>query len=226
MLQSRRPVARQGIFRDVRVHRRYRWDRRAAAAQRHPLRRPCREVQVLPGVDFGAVRAGARGAAARDHSLLPSLSVRRGEAVRLLDRRQLPRGVRHARVQRHSLQPRVAAPRAHVRHAQGYARCRPHLQRNAGLPVHGKHRRQARLGPRARLRADDVDHAAAGHPRRLRGRHRRDEHRAALYRARLQVRPGRHRDRLERQRGGRSRLRQSQSRSRARADRPKVLPAD
>mmetsp|Transcript_31586 Transcript_31586/g.82522 ORF Transcript_31586/g.82522 Transcript_31586/m.82522 type:complete len:278 (-) Transcript_31586:672-1505(-) len=153
-------------------------------------------MPLLPGVDVGAVRAGAGGAAARDDAFLPALAVRRRQAVRLLDRRQLPRGVRHPRVQRHPLQPRVAAQRAHVRHAKGDACGRAHPQGAAERALHGQHRRQARLGPRARLRADDVDDAAAGDARRLRGRHRRDQHGAPLHRARLQVRARRHHHRL------------------------------
>ena len=58
---------------------------------------------------------------------------------------------------------------------------------------------QARLGLRGRLRRDDVAHAAAGHPRRLRRRHRRDAHRPRVLRDRLLARrPGLRRPRRHR----------------------------
>ena len=61
---------------------------------------------LLPGVHQRDVREGAGGAAAREHTLLPSQPVRRRQGLRLLDLRQLPRGVRHPRLERHPLQPR------------------------------------------------------------------------------------------------------------------------
>ena len=42
----------------------------------------------------------------------------RGQALRLLDHGELPRGLRHVRLQRHPLQPRVPAPRRDLRHPQ------------------------------------------------------------------------------------------------------------
>ena len=56
------------------------------------------------------------------HAFLSALALRRGEALRLLDHGQLPRGLRHVRLQRHPVQPRVAAPRRDLRHAQDHAR--------------------------------------------------------------------------------------------------------
>ena len=55
-----------------------------------------------------AVRPGAGNAAEGDHAVLPALALRRGQALRLLDHGQLPRGLRHVRLQRHPVQPRVA----------------------------------------------------------------------------------------------------------------------
>ena len=92
---------------------------------------------------------------------------------------QLPRVLRHARVQRHPLQPRVAAPRAGVRHPQGHARRRADQARAAGRARAGQSRRPARLGLRRRLRRGDVADAAAGRAGRLRDRHRRDAQRRA-----------------------------------------------
>ena len=55
---------------------------------------------------FGKV---ARNAAARDDTVLSALTVRRREGLRLLDHRELSRGVRAVCLQRNPLQPRVAA---------------------------------------------------------------------------------------------------------------------
>ena len=65
----------------------------------------------------------------RDDALLSALAVRRGEGLCLLDHGQLPRGVRHVRLQRHSLQSRVADPRRDLRHAQDHARPGAHPAR-------------------------------------------------------------------------------------------------
>ena len=46
------------------------------------------------------------------HALLPPLALRRGQALRPLDHRQLPRVLRPPRLQRHPVQPRVAPARA------------------------------------------------------------------------------------------------------------------
>ncbi len=72
-----------------------------------------------------------------DHAVPPAQPLRGGEALRLLDHGELPRGVRHVCLQRHPVQPRVAAAWRDLRHPQGDARP---VQRGAGpraLPVHG-----------------------------------------------------------------------------------------
>ena len=46
----------------------------------------------------------------------------RGQALRLLDHGELPRGLRHVRLQRHPVQPREPAARRDLRHAQDHAR--------------------------------------------------------------------------------------------------------
>ncbi len=73
---------------------------------------------LLPGLSLGDVRQGAGGAAARDDPALAALAVRRGQGLRALHDDQLPRVLRHARLLRHPVQPRVAAPRTGVRHPQ------------------------------------------------------------------------------------------------------------
>ena len=84
---------------------------------------------LLPGLDLGAVRQGAGNAAERDHAVLSALALRRRQAVRLLDHGELPRGVRHVRLQRHPLQPRIAAARRNLRHPQDHARPGAHPRR-------------------------------------------------------------------------------------------------
>ena len=104
-----------------------------------------------------------------------------------LDRRQLPRSLRHVRLQRHPLQPRVAHARRDLRHPQDHARAGAHQGRPAGAALPRQPRRQARLGPRPRLRRDAVADAAAGEAAGLRHRHRpavqRSRVRPALRRA-------------------------------------------
>ena len=65
-------------------------------------------------------------AAEGNDAVLSALALRRGQALRLLDHGQLPRGLRHVRLQRHPVQSRVAAPRRDVRHAQDHARAGAH----------------------------------------------------------------------------------------------------
>ena len=62
-------------------------------------------------------------------------------------------------------------PRRDLRHPQDHPRARPHQAGPAGLPLPGQPRRQARLGPRARLRRGAVADAAAAGARGLRDRH-------------------------------------------------------
>ena len=77
---------------------------------------------LLPGLHQRDVRPRAGGPAARDHALLPAQPLRRRQGLRLLDHGELPRGLRHARQQRHPLQPREPHPRRDLRDAQDHAR--------------------------------------------------------------------------------------------------------
>ena len=79
---------------------------------------------LLPGLDLGALRQGAGGAAERDDAVLSALALRRRQALRLLDHGELPRGLRHARLERHPVQPRKPDARRDLRHAQDHARRR------------------------------------------------------------------------------------------------------
>ena len=138
------------------------------------------EVALLPGLDVRAVRPGPGDSAEGDDAVLSAQSVRGREAVRVLDHRQLPRGVRDVRLQRRALQPREPASRRDLRDAQDHARRLAHRAGSAGLPVPRQHERASRLGPCPRLHRDAVADAATGDCRRLRHRHRRAIQRAAV----------------------------------------------
>ena len=79
----------------------------------------------------------------------------------VLDHGELPRGLRHVRLQRHPVQSRVASAGRNIRHAQDHARHDAHQAGSPGLPVSRQSQRQARLGPRARLRRGAVANASA-----------------------------------------------------------------
>ena len=130
--------------------------RDAAAARGDPHPRPRRQDAVLPGLDLRTLRHGAGGAAARNDALLSPQPLCGGQAVRLLDHGELPRSLRHARLERHPLQPREPDARRDLRHPQDHPRGRGHSPRAAGLPVSRQPRRPARLGPRPRLCRGDV----------------------------------------------------------------------
>ena len=70
--------------------------------------------------------------------LLPAIALRRRQDVRLLDRRQLPRSLRHVRLQRHPVQPRIPPSRRNLCHPQDHPRPRPHQGRPAKAAVHGQ----------------------------------------------------------------------------------------
>ncbi len=104
-LQSRRAKPCRRQLREPGIHRQCRRHRRAAPAGGDPHPRHGEGDAVLPGLDLGALRPGAGGAAAGDHAVLSALALRRGQALRLLDHGELPRGLRHVCLQRHPVQP-------------------------------------------------------------------------------------------------------------------------
>ncbi len=176
---------------------------------------------LLPGLHLRDVRQGAGDAAARDHALLPALALRRRQALCLLDHGELPRGLRHLRLQRHPVQPRVADPRRDLRHAQDHARPGPHPRRPATTACTSATWTRAATGATPATTCGAVADAAAARAGGLRHRHRRAVLGARVRRAR---RIGaRHADRLARQgaRGGRRRARHRQD---DRAHRPALLP--
>jgi GDPmannose 4,6-dehydratase len=110
---------------------------------------------------FGACRPGAPVGA---HALPPAQPVWRGQAVRALDHRELPRSLGPVRLQRHPVQPREPGARRNLRHPQDHPRAGAHRARPAGHAVPGQPGGAARLGPCARLRARHVADAAAAAP--------------------------------------------------------------
>ena len=86
---------------------------------------------VDPGIRFYQASSSARCSARCARCprprprLLPPLPLRRGQGLRPLDHRQLPRVLRPVRLLGHPLQPRVAPPRPGVRHPQDHQRRGP-----------------------------------------------------------------------------------------------------
>ena len=147
---------------DGAVHR----DRRDVHARGRPDRQP--GPAHLPGVDLGDLRRDLGVAADRVHAVSPAQPLRRGQALRPSDGRDVPRALRHARLQRDPLQPRVAAAAGGVRHAQGHPRRGGDQARARGRAARRQPRRDARLELRGRRRRGDAPHAAAAQGRRLR----------------------------------------------------------
>ena len=147
--------------------------RHAQPAGDRPAARARPQDAVLPGLDVRDVRQSPGSPADGDHPFLPQVAVRRGQAGRPLAGQELPRVVRALRVLRHPLQPRVAPPRARVRHPENcQGRPRPD-DGQPGRPGDWQPGRPARLGPRQRLRRGDVADAPAAGAGRLRDRDRR-----------------------------------------------------
>ncbi len=123
-LQPRRPEPRQGQLRDARVHRRHDRDGHAAPARGGPPRRLA--DPLLPG--RLAARCSARSPRRRRPRRRRSIPRSPYAVAKVFAHwmtRPVPRGVRAVRLQRHPVQPRVAAPRRDLRHPQGDARRSP-----------------------------------------------------------------------------------------------------
>ena len=117
-----------------------------------------------------------------NNTLLSPQPLRRRQALRLLDHGQLPRVLRHVRLQRPTLQSRESTARRNVRHPQDHPRSRPRRRRSRPVPLHGQPRLAARLGSCPGLRRDAVAHAPAGGTTgRLRHRHWPPRIRAPLH---------------------------------------------
>ena len=160
-LQPRGAEPRQGLVRDAGVHDRRRrrsaccaCSTRCATSGSH-----ARVYQAGSSEMFGLVQETPQ---TRDDALPPALALRRLQGLRPLDVRQLPRELRDARLERHPVQPRVAAPRRELRDPQDHdGRRRDQAGPGEGAAAR-QPRRQARLGLRQGLRRGDVADAAAG----------------------------------------------------------------
>ena len=91
---------------------------RAAPARSHARGLPRRAL--LSGFDLRDVRQGAGDAAERKDALLPAQPLRGGEALRPLERGELPRGARPLRLLRHPVQSREPVARTRLCHPQGH----------------------------------------------------------------------------------------------------------
>lgn len=92
-LQPRRPITRQSILRNGRIHRGRRRARYPTSIGCHPYMRIRKAHQVLSGFYLRTLRQSRRDTAERDDSLLPSLTIRVREAVCVLDCGELQGGV-------------------------------------------------------------------------------------------------------------------------------------
>src|SRR5882672_10875382 len=94
----RRQLRKPGIYRQCRR------DRRAAVAGSDPDSRHGEGDAVLSGIHLRVVRTGAGGSAEGDDAVLSALALWRREALWLLDHGELPRGLRHVRLEWHPVQ--------------------------------------------------------------------------------------------------------------------------
>ena len=166
-LQPRRAEPRARLLRHPGVHgRRHRRSARCACSRRSAS--PGVDDALLPGVLVARCSAPRRRRRRRRRRSIRAARTPCAKVFAYWADGELPRGVRHVRLQRHPLQPRVAAPRRDLRHAQDHARRRAHQGRAAGQALPRQPRRQARLGLRGRLRRGDVADAPGRRARRLR----------------------------------------------------------
>src|ERR1700728_814700 len=160
-LQPRGPEPRGGVVRDAGVHGQRRWARNAADPGGDAGARL--EVDAfLPGLELGALRTDQGESSNGDHSVSSALTLCSGEAVRLLDYRQLSRSVRNVCVQRYPVQSRVSDSRRDICDAENHARIGAGESGDTGLRLSGQSGRKTRLGTCERLRGDAVADAAAG----------------------------------------------------------------
>ena len=121
-LQPRRDLVRGLLVgerpADHRGHRQGRAERPRGrpAVLRATTRRRCASTRRRRSEMFGKVQEVPQR---ENDAAVAALAVRRRQGLRPLHDHQLPRVLRHARLLRHPVQPRVPAPRTGVRHPQG-----------------------------------------------------------------------------------------------------------
>lgn len=84
------------------------------------------------------VREGGRGAAEREYGFSSIQPVCRGQTVRLLDRKGVPRGIRDVLLFGHPVQSRERTAGRDVRHPEDHACRRPYCSRKARQTLHGQ----------------------------------------------------------------------------------------
>lgn len=110
-----------------------------------------------PGLDLRTLRESTRDSADREDALLPSFAIWVRQTLRILDSEELPRIIRDARLERHSLQSRIAKKRADIRNAEDHKSSGRNFDGYSGLLVPWKSGRDARLGTCSRLRRGNVE---------------------------------------------------------------------
>ena len=118
-LQPGRAEPRQGLLRDAGVHGQTSPASACCGCSTRCASSGCQGAR-LPGGQLRDVRPRPGDAADGEDAVPSALALRRGQGLRPLDDRELPRGLRDARLQRHPVQPRVAAPRRELRHPQDH----------------------------------------------------------------------------------------------------------
>ncbi|QVV68750.1 GDP-mannose 4,6-dehydratase [Synechococcus sp. LA31] len=165
------------------IHRQFRRTGHPAHPGSRADARPHPENSHLPSQHQRALRPRAGDTPEGVHPLLPAQPLWGGQALRLLDHCELPRGLWDVCLQRHPVQSRKPTPRRNLRDPQDHPRPGADRCGAGAVLVHGQPRLPARLGSRPRLCGDAVAHAPAGHSRRLRNRHRPPGIGAPLHRA-------------------------------------------
>ena len=197
--------------------------RRAAPAGGDPHPRHGKGDAVLSGVDLGAVRPGAGSAAEGDHAVLSALALRRRKTLWLLDHGELPRGLRHVRLQRHPVQSREPDPRRDLRHPQDHARRGPHRDwawKTRSISAISK---PSATGAMPGIMSRACTDPAGGCARRFRAGDRRDALGARIRRAGVRRSRPQHRVARQGRRGDRHRQEDRQDR---RAHRSALFPPD
>ena len=118
-LQPRRAEPRQGQLRDAGVHRRHGGHGQRSGCSRRSARPTGRSASTRPARARCSARSRRRRRRRRT-PFHPRSPYAVAKVVRPLDDRPVPRGVRHVRLERDPVQPRIAAARRDVRHPQGH----------------------------------------------------------------------------------------------------------
>ena len=125
-LQPRRPESRRRFLRGSRIHRQFRRPRDPPHPRGRSHPRPHRQNPHLPGLHLRALRPRPGNTSEGVNTLLSPQPLRRRQALRLLDHGELPRGLRHVCMQRHSVQSRESKTRRNFRNPKDHKRLGSH----------------------------------------------------------------------------------------------------